>query len=71
MTSWRNNMNKIENYSNFWTQWHENHGNKKRINFLAHVQAEIGKLGFVTSWHDVMTSRDNKKKSITDLNSVT
>ena len=31
------------------------HGNKKRINFLAHLQAEKGKSGFVTSWHDVMT----------------
>ena len=44
----------------------------KRINVLAHLQAEIGKLGFVTSWHDVMMSRDHKnEKSITDLNSVT
>ena len=45
---------------------------KKESTFLAHLQAEIGKLGFVTSWHDVMTSRDHKnEKSITDLNSVT
>ena len=40
----------------------KNHGNKKRINFLAHLQAEIGKSGFVTSWHDVMTSEHHTNK---------
>ena len=50
----------------------KNHGNKKRINFLAHTQAEIGKSGFVTSWHDVMTSQHHtNEKLITFLNSVT
>ena len=34
----------------------KNHRNKKRINFLAYLQAEIGETGFVTSWHDVMKS---------------
>ena len=33
------------------------YGNKKRIHFLAHLEAEIGKSGFVTSWDDVMTWR--------------
>ena len=48
------------------------HGNKKRINFLAHLQAEIGKSGFVTSWHDVMTSQHyTNEKLITFMNSVT
>ena len=34
----------------------KNHRHKKRINFLAHLETEIGKSGFVTSWHDVMTT---------------
>ena len=33
------------------------HRNKKRIIFLAHLQAEIGKISLVTSCRDVMTSR--------------
>ena len=33
------------------------HRNKKRIISLAHLQAEIGKISFVTSCRDVMTSR--------------
>ena len=33
------------------------HRNKKRIIFLAHLQAEIGKINLVTSCRDVMTSR--------------
>ena len=50
----------------------KNHRNKKRINFLAHLQAEIGKSGFVTSWHDVMTSQHHtNEKLITYLNLVT
>ena len=50
----------------------KNHGNKKRINFLAHLQAEIGKSGFVTSWHDVMTSQHHtNEKLITYFNLVT
>ena len=40
------------------------HRNKKRIKFLAHLQAEIGKSGFVTSWHDVMTSRHRSNKKL-------
>ena len=48
------------------------HRNKKRINFLAHPLAEIGESGFVTSWHDVMTSHhDTNEKLITFSNSVT
>ena len=50
----------------------KNYGNKKRINFLAHLEAEIGKSGFVTSWHDVMTSQHHtNEKLITYLNFVT
>ena len=50
----------------------KNYGNKKRINFLAHLEAEIGKSGFVTSWHDVMTSQHHTNKQlITYLNFVT
>ena len=50
----------------------KNHENKKRINFLAHLQAEIGKSRFVTSWHDVMTSQHyTNEKLITILNSMT
>ena len=57
MTSWRTKIGKIENHSNLWTEWTKNHGNQKRINFLAHLQAEIGKSGLwrhdMTSWrHD-------------------
>ena len=33
------------------------HRNRKRIIFLAHLQAEIGKISLVTSCRDVMTSR--------------
>ena len=48
------------------------YGNKKRINFLAHLEAEIGKSGLVTSWHDVMTSRQNTNEKLsTFLNLVT
>ena len=39
------------------------HGNKKRINFLANLQAEIGESGFVTSWNDVMTWRHDVRAS--------
>ena len=50
----------------------KNYRIKKRINFLAHLQAEIDKSYVVTSWHDVMTSRHNaNEKIITLLNSVT
>ena len=50
----------------------KNHGNKKRIIFLAHLQAEIGESGFVTSWHDVMTLEHHTNvKLITFMNSVT
>ena len=40
------------------------HGNKKRINFLAHLQAEIGKSGFVTSGHDVLTSQQHTNEKL-------
>ena len=49
----------------------QNHGNKKRINFLAHLQAEIGKSSLVTSWHDIMTSRNRKLKEINDIFELT
>ena len=50
----------------------KNYGNKKRINFLAHLEAEIGKSGFVTPWHDVVTSQHNtNEKIITNSNFVT
>ena len=50
----------------------KNHENKKRINFLAHLQTEIGKSDFVTSWHDIRTSQHHtNEKLITFLNSVT
>ena len=50
----------------------KNHGNNKRINFLVHLQAEIGESGLVTSWHDVMTSRyHTNEKLIAYLNSLT
>ena len=50
----------------------QNHVNKKRMNFLALLQAEIGESSLVTSWHDVMTSRNHKnRKLMAFLNSVT
>ena len=60
---WNNNIFELSDLKNY--------GNKKRINFLAHLEAEIGKSGFVTSWHDVMTSQyHTNKKLITYLKSI-
>ena len=59
MTSWRHVITEMKNQLQIWTQWPKNHRNKKRINFLAHLQAEIGKSGFcdVMTWrHDVTAS---------------
>ena len=47
----------------------QNHGNKKRFNFLAHLQAEIGdrwiKFSDVMTWrHDVMASQKWKNNDI-------
>ena len=49
----------------------QNHVNKKK-NFLAPLQTEISESSLVTSWHDVMTSRNHKhEKLMAFLNSVT
>ena len=59
MTSWRHAKHKWEIINIFELSDLKNHGNKKRINFLAHLEAEIGKSGFsdVMTWrHDVTAS---------------
>ena len=53
--------------NNFELSDPQNHGNKKRMNFLAHLQAEIGESSLVTSWHVVMTSQNHKNKKIKDI----
>ena len=66
MTSWRKNIKNIEKMkiiNILKLSDLQNHGSKKRIDFLAHLQAGIGESSLVTSWHDVMTSRHHTNEN--------
>ena len=64
MTSWRHEIKKWKINDIFELSDLKNHGNKKRINFLAHLQVEIGINPVkwrhdMTSWRHGITQIEN------------